>query len=150
MSLETMRFEDVDVGFTYRTIARTITEADLVNFSGVSGDFSELHLNAAKMKASPFGERIAHGALILSIATGLRGQAGLFGESLIAFAEIRSWRFAAPVFIGDTIDVRNEIVERRVTSKGDRGIVVMQVDVINQRNEIVQGGEMVSMVEVAQ
>src|SRR3954447_12800197 len=119
-------FDDAEIGMSYQTAARTVTEADLVNFAGVSGDFHELHTDAELMRASPFGERIAHGALILSIVTGLRGRLGIFDAPLIAFAEIRGWRFVKPVLIGDTIRARNETVERRPTSKPDRGILVQR------------------------
>jgi acyl dehydratase len=146
--MDTLWYEDAQPGLRFRTGARTVTEADIVNFSGVSGDFNELHVNAEKMRSSSFGERIAHGALVLSIATGLRSQTRLFDKSIIAFAEIRSWRFLAPVFIGETIYVQNEIVERRQTSKPDRGVVVQQVEVVNQRGDVVQAGQMVTMLRL--
>ncbi|MCB1273873.1 MAG: MaoC family dehydratase N-terminal domain-containing protein [Leucobacter sp.] len=146
--METMWYEDAELGVRFSTGARTVTEADVVNFAGVSGDFNELHMNADMMAESQFGARIVHGALVLSIATGLRSQTRLFNESIIAFAEIRSWRFQAPVFIGDTIHVENEVVERRLTSKPDRGLVVQRVDVVNQHGAVVQSGEMVSMLRL--
>ena len=146
--METMWYEDAQLGIRFSTGARTVTETDVVNFAGVSGDFNEIHMNAKLMASSQFGARIAHGALVLSMATGLRSQTKLFNESIVAFAEIRSWRFQAPVFIGDTIHVENEIVERRVTSKPDRGLVVQRVEVVNQRGAVVQSGEMVTMLRL--
>lgn len=146
--METMWYEDAQLGIRFSTGARTVTETDVVNFAGVSGDFNEIHMNAELMASSQFGARIAHGALVLSMATGLRSQTKLFNESIVAFAEIRSWRFQAPVFIGDTIHVENEIVERRVTSKPDRGLVVQRVEVVNQRGAVVQSGEMVTMLRL--
>lgn len=146
--MKTMWFEDAQLGVRFTTGARTVTEADLVNFSGVSGDFNELHTNADAMQGSQFGARIAHGALILSMVTGLRSQTRLFEGSIVAFAEIRSWRFQAPVFIGDTIHVENEIVERRETSKPDRGLVVQKVEAVNQHGDVVQSGEMVTMLRL--
>ena len=140
-------FEDAELGLTFTSPARTITEADLTSFSGLSGDYNALHTDAEYMKSTQFGERIAHGALILSIVTGLRARTGRFDDTIIAFAEIRSWRFKAPVFIGDTIHTNNEVVEKRETSKPDRGIVVQRVAVINQRGETVQEGEMVTLVK---
>src|SRR4051794_34489401 len=133
-------FDDMAIGMSYDTAARTVTEADVVNFAGVSGDFHELHTDAELMRASPFGERIAHGALILSMVTGLRGQSRTFDGTLIAFAEIRSWRFLKPVLIGDTIRAHNEVVEVRPTSKPDRGLVVQRVTVLNQHGDPVQAG----------
>jgi len=140
-------FDDAAVGMRSETPRRTVTEADVVNFSGVSGDFNALHTDAETMRESQFGERIAHGALILSMVTGLRARTGRFDGTLIAFAEIRRWRFAAPVLIGDTIHAVDEIVELRETSKPDRGIMVQHVDVLNQRGDVVQEGEMVLMLK---
>jgi acyl dehydratase len=141
-----LHFEDAELGLSYTSPARTITEADLTNFSGLSGDYNALHTDAEYMRTTQFGRRIAHGALILSIVTGLRARTGLFDGTIIAFAEIRSWRFTAPVFIGDTIHTNNEVVEKRETSKPDRGIMVQRVTVLNQRDEVVQEGEMVTLV----
>lgn len=138
-------FDDAEIGMVHETAARTVTEADVVNFCGVSGDFHAVHTDAVLMGGSEFGQRIVHGALVLSIVTGLRGQLGIFDGTLIAFVEIRRWRFVRPVFIADTIRARNEISELRPTSKPDRGLVVQGVEVLNQHDQVVQEGEMVSM-----
>jgi len=138
-------FEDVEVGFRFETSRRTVTEADLVAFAGISGDFNPLHTDKVFASESIYGERIAHGALVLSLATGLRQRTGLFDGTLMGLLEIRSWRFAAPVRIGDTIRVVNEIIELRETSKPDRGIMVQRVDVLNQDNAVVESGELVTM-----
>ena len=138
-------FEDVEVGFRFETSRRTVTEADLVAFAGISGDFNPLHTDKVFASESIYGERIAHGALVLSLATGLRQRTGVFDGTLMGLLEIRSWRFAAPVRIGDTIRVVNEIIELRETSKPDRGIMVQRVDVLNQDNAVVESGELVTM-----
>ena len=138
-------FEDVQVGMSFESPARTITEADLVNFSGVSGDFNPLHTDEEFAKTTPYGRRIAHGALILSIVTGLRQRMGLFDGTLLGFLEIRSWKFLKPVFIGDTIRAITQIQELRETSKPDRGVMVQRVQVVNQRGEVVQEGEFVTL-----
>ena len=116
---------------TFETPRRTVTEADVVNFAGVSGDFHTLHTDAQTMRESQFGERIAHGALVLSIVTGLRGRLGIFDDTLVAFAEIRRWRFVRPVLIGDTIRADVEVVELTPTSKPDLGVMVQHVQVLN-------------------
>ncbi|WP_425839938.1 MaoC/PaaZ C-terminal domain-containing protein [Streptomyces fractus] len=144
---DTLWFDEARVGMRFRTAARTVTETDVVNFAGLSGDYHEVHTNAERMRDSPFGARLVHGALVLSMVTGLRGRLGIFDESIVAFAEIRSWRFAAPVFIGDTIYATNEIVALRDTSKPDRGLMDQRVDVMNQEGVVVQTGEMVTMVK---
>jgi acyl dehydratase len=140
-----LHFEDVQVGFSFETPRRTVTEADLVAFAGVSGDFNPLHTDSVFAAQSIYGERIAHGALVLSIATGLRQRAGFFEGTLMGLLEIRTWKFVAPVRIGDTIRVVSEIVELRETAKPDRGIMVQRVDVRNQDDAVVQRGELVML-----
>ncbi|QZA16279.1 MaoC family dehydratase N-terminal domain-containing protein [Mycobacterium malmoense] len=138
-------FDQAEVGMRFETPRRTVTEADVVNFAGVSGDFHELHTDAEAMRDSQFGQRIAHGALVLSMVTGLRARLGIFDASLLAFAEIRRWRFLRPVLIGDTIRATNEIVQLTPTSKPDRGVMVQRVEVFNQHDVVVQEGEMVAL-----
>lgn len=140
-------FEDVEVGFRFETSSRTVTEADLVAFAGVSGDFNPLHTDAAFAAGTIYGERIAHGALVLSFATGLRQRVGLFDGTLLGLLEIRGWRFKAPVRIGDTIRVRNEVTELRPASKSDRGVMVQRVEVVNQGDEVVNDGEFVMLLK---
>jgi acyl dehydratase len=139
-------FEDFQVGQRFTTPARTVTEADLVNFAGVSGDYNPIHTDAEFAKTTPFGQRIAHGLLVLSMLTGLRQRMGQFEGTLIAWLEIRSYRFLKPVFIGDTVHGETEILEKRETSKPDRGLLVQRVRVLNQKDEVVQEGEFVTLV----
>jgi acyl dehydratase len=139
-------FEDFQVGQRFTTPARTVTEADLVNFAGVSGDYNPIHTDAEFAKTTPFGQRIAHGLLVLAMLTGLRQRTGQFEGTLIAWLEIRSYRFLKPVFIGDTVHGETEILEKRETSKPDRGFLVQRVRVLNQRGEVVQEGEFVTLV----
>jgi acyl dehydratase len=138
-------FEDVEVGFRFETPRRTVTEADLVAFAGVSGDFNPLHTDSTFAAESIYGERIAHGALVVSLATGLRQRAGLFDGTLMGLLEIRNWRFSAPVRIGDTIRVVNEVTALEETSKPDRGIMVQWIEVLNQDDTVVQSGEFVML-----
>lgn len=138
-------FEDVEVGFRFETPARTVTEADLVAFAGVSGDFNPLHTDSEFAAGSIYGERIAHGALVVSLATGLRQRVGLFDGTLMGLLEIKGWRFTSPVRIGDTIHVVCEVTELRPTSKPDRGIMVQRIDVLDQACTVVQSGEFVML-----
>jgi acyl dehydratase len=138
-------FEDVEVGFRFETPSRTVTETDLVKFAGVSGDFNPLHTDERFAANTIYGGRIAHGALVLALATGLRQRAGLFDGTLMGLLEIRTWRFRAPVRIGDTIRVVNEILELRETSKPDRGVMLQRVEVSNQDSEVVAAGEFVML-----
>ncbi|WP_038046424.1 MaoC family dehydratase [Thermus caliditerrae] len=141
-----MYFEDFQVGQRFTTPARTVTEADVVNFAGVSGDYNPIHTDAEFAKDTPFGQRIAHGLLVLAMLTGLRQRGGHFEGSILAWMEIRSYKFLKPVLIGDTIRGESEIVEKHETSKPDRGVVVQRVRVLNQRDEVVQEGEFVTLI----
>lgn len=139
-------YEDLAVGMRFDSPRRTVTEADLVRFAGVSGDFNPLHMDEEFARTTPFGRRIAHGTLVLAISQGLRQSTGDFHGTLMALLEIRSWRFLAPVHIGDTVGVTTKIGEMRETSRPDRGLVVQRVRVTNQRGEVVQEGEFVSLI----
>jgi acyl dehydratase len=139
-------FEDMTVGSRWVSPRRTITEGDVSSFAGLSGDFNPLHVDSVFAETGPFGARVAHGALVFSIATGLRQQMPIFRGSLRALLELRSWRFLAPVHLGDTVAVVTSVVSTRETSKPDQGIVVQQLEVVNQHGESVQSGEMVSLV----
>ena len=143
---ERLYFEDLRVGEEYVSPGRTVTEADIVAFAGLSGDYNVLHTDAEFMRASIFGERIAHGLLGLSISTGLSTRATPRPFATIAFLGLR-WRFKGPIKIGDTIKVRIKIADKRETSKPDRGIVTMHRTILNQRGETVQEGETEVMVE---
>jgi acyl dehydratase len=139
-------FDDLSVGDEYVSPGRTVTEADIVAFAGLSGDYNVLHTDAEYMKTSIFGERIAHGLLGLSISSGLGSRAVPRPFATLAFLGLR-WRFKGPIKIGDTIKVRLKITEKRETSKPDRGIVTVQRWVLNQRGEVVQEGDTELMIE---
>ncbi|MGQ0550423.1 MAG: MaoC/PaaZ C-terminal domain-containing protein [Armatimonadota bacterium] len=141
-----LHFEDLAVGMRFDTPGRTITEADLVNFAGVSGDYNPLHTDEEFARTTLFGRRVAHGSLVLSLTAGLRQRTGVFEGTLLALLEIRSWRFLKPVFIGDTVRVTTTIQDVRETSNSERGVVVQHIDVVNQRGETVQQGELVSLI----
>ena len=115
------------------TRSRTITESDVVAFAGLSGDFHELHMSEEYARRGPFGRRIAHGALIFSISTGLTIQLGP-SENILAFYGVDKLRFVKPVFIGDTIRVTKRVVE--LTAKdAQRGVVAFETTVLNQQDE---------------
>jgi acyl dehydratase len=139
-------FEDIQVGDEYLSPGRTVTEADIVAFAGLSGDYNVLHTDAEYMKSSIFGERIAHGLLGLSISSGLGSRAVARPFATIAFLGHR-WRFKGPIKIGDTIKVRMKVTDKKETSKPDRGIVTIQRSVLNQRGELVQEGDTELMIE---
>ncbi|TDA25373.1 MAG: dehydratase [Archaeoglobi archaeon] len=130
-----MFFEDFDLGMRMETAGKTITEADIVNFAGVSGDWNRIHLDEEFAKKTIFGRRIAHGLLTLSITSGLITRLRLTEDSLIAFYGIDRLRFTKPVFIGDTIRGVVEVEEKE--DKGDYGIVSFKVSTLNQNDEVV-------------
>ncbi|ATF13315.1 acyl dehydratase [Brevibacillus brevis X23] len=143
MSEQILYFEDFEVGTCFTSPARTITEADVVNFAGLSGDYNALHVDAEYAKSSIYGERVAHGLLGLAVSSGLFTRTELnrrMAPSLIALLGIQSWRFLGPLKIGDTIHLEVEIVEKEETSKPDRGIVFFKRKMLNQRGEVVQEG----------
>lgn len=135
-----MYFEDFELGQEVQTGARTITEADIVNFAGISGDFNYFHINAEAAKETEFGQRIAHGMLVASIATGLAVQQGIIDGTALAFREL-TWKFSKAVFIGDTIQVRITIADTKSLPKLGGGLVTMTVKVYNQHDDLVQRGE---------
>jgi acyl dehydratase len=139
-------YEDMPVGRQWVTQRRTITESDVASFAGLSGDFNPLHVDETFAAAGPFGRRVVHGLLVLSIATGLRQQSGVFYGVVRAFAEVKSWQFLKPVFMGDTVMVVTTVVDARPTSKPGQGIVEQRVDVVNQDGEIVQSGIFVTLI----
>jgi len=140
-----LHYEDVAVGFRFETDRRTITEDDLGTFAELSGDFNPLHMDAEFAAASIYGRPIAHGALVLSLAVGLRQRTGLFDGTLMGLLEIRSWRFLRAVGVGDTIRVVSEVTGLRETSKPDRGVITQRVEVWNERDELVEEGELVAL-----
>jgi acyl dehydratase len=148
MSVEKSYLEDFKVGEKAVSPGRTITEADIVMFAGISGDWSELHTNAEYMKNSLFGQRIAHGMLTLSIVSGLALRtSGRPPVEVLAFLGMDNVRFTAPVFIGDTIRVESEVIEARPSkSRPDEGILKFKNTVKNQRDEEVATWETALMV----
>lgn len=134
---QSLYFNDFHVGQTFYTNARTITEADVVNFAALSWDHNKLHTDAEFAARSKFGKRIAHGLLGTVAHTGLAYQ--LTEESLVALLDL-TWQFQQPIFIGDTIRVVQTVKEMRLTSAGDKGILTFGKKVLNQVDDIVQTG----------
>jgi acyl dehydratase len=143
--MESLYFEDFELGQEFETHSRTITEADVMTFAGLSGDFHPLHTDEEFAKKTMFGGRIAHGLLGLSIASGLINQMGMGENTVLAFLGL-TWSFKGALKFGDTITVRQRVAEKRATSKPDRGILRMAISVLNQRGEIVQEGEHTLMI----
>lgn len=128
------KYDEINIGDEFYTASRTVTEADIVNFAGLSGDYNPLHTNKEYAeKEGPYGGIVAHGALTFSIATGLTNQLGPFEGNLLGFAGIEL-KFTAPVRPGDTIHAIMTVVEKKETSKPNKGVVVTTAHVYNQDN----------------
>jgi acyl dehydratase len=138
-------FDDFSVGQSWRTPARTISEADVINFAGFSGDFNPLHTDEEFARKTQFGERIFHGPGVFSVAIGLESRLGLKDGTAIAFLGMK-WNLVLPVHIGDTIHVEQVVAATRAsTSKSDRGVVTFDVEVKNQRGETCHHGQWLVM-----
>lgn len=133
-------WEEWQVGAEFESPARTVTEADIVAFAGLSGDYNPLHVNEEYCKTTIFGGRIAHGPLVYAIAAGLLFQLHLYDDTLIAFLGFENLKFTKPVKPGDTIRARIKVLEKRESSNADRGVMKRQLQVLNQRGEVVQEG----------
>ena len=130
-----MKYEDWTVGESFDTPRRTVTEADIVNFAGISGDFNSVHMDDVFGKSTAYGGRIAHGALVFSISTGLCYAAGIIeGVNMVFLGAELKW--TAPVRANDTIFVRLTPYEKRLTKNPARGIIKAKVQVINQEGAV--------------
>ncbi len=133
-------YEDFEVGQKIETGGITVTEAHVVAFAGLSGDFNPLHTDETAAAATPFGTRIAHGQLGMILAAGLINQTGVHTGTTLALLGYREWTFLKPILFGDTIRVRVTIENKRETKKSDRGILMRKIEILNQRDEVVQQG----------
>jgi len=132
-------WEDLQVGFRYRTSSRTITEADIVSFAALTGDMNRAHVDDEAARSGPFGKRIAHGLLVVSYMAGLNTRTivnQLLEPSMLALLGTEC-RFLKPTFAGDTITVDIEVVETWPTSRPDRGIVKFRRNAVSQRGDVV-------------
>jgi len=134
-------FDDYNIGDEFLTVSRTVTEADIVNFCGVSGDFNQLHTDIEFAADTPFGQRIAHGMCGMTIASGCINRSGLIEGTTVAFKGIKEWVFKRPIFINDTIYVKIKVKDKQESKKPDRGLISFWVSVINQREELVMEGQ---------
>jgi 3-hydroxybutyryl-CoA dehydratase len=134
-----MYFEEFEVGYEIVSAGRTITEADIVNFAALTGDWTQIHVNAEYAKGTMFGQRVAHGLMGLSIAAGLGAQLGFIEETVLAFRSLE-WKFSAPIFIGDTIHLKATVKETKELKKLGGGSIVFEMRLLNQEGKIVQKG----------
>jgi acyl dehydratase len=138
-------FEEFEVGQSIMTAGRTITESDIVNFAGISGDYNQMHIDAEYAAGGEFGERVAHGLLIVSITIGLIVQTGVMEGTVLAFREL-DWKFSLPVMIGETIRAKVEFTEKKALPRLGGGSIISKVSVLNQNDRVVQRGNAVLLV----
>ena len=138
-------FEEFTLGDTVISAGRTITEADIVNFAGVAGDYTQIHVNAEFARQGIFGQRVAHGLLLMAVASGLMAQLGFIEGTVLALREL-TWKFSLPVFIGDTVHVRAKVSDLKAMRRLGGGAVTFDVQVINQEGKIAQLGRWVLLI----
>lgn len=139
-------FEEFFVGQKVTTVGRTVTEYDINTFAGLSGDYNQIHTDAEFSRKTPIGQRIAHGILGLSIASGLAMRTGILEGTVIVFREIAEWKFVKPIFINDTIHVDLEVKETKALPRIGGGSVTITLEVKNQNDEVCHRGTWVVLV----
>ncbi len=134
-------FEEFQVGEKIRTQDRKVTDGDIMSFAALSGDDNRIHTDAEFSRTGPFGKRIAHGLLGLSIASGLLWQTGILDGTVIAFREVNEWKFVKPVFIDDIVHAELESLETKALPRIGGGSVVVGVELRNQDNDVCMKGK---------
>jgi acyl dehydratase len=133
-------FEEFETGQSIASPGRTVTEADVVAFAALTGDWNSMHTDAEYAKGHLFGQRVAHGLLGLSIASGLAVRLGFMEETVLAFREIGEWKFSQPIFLGDTIRLRATVTATQPMRRLGGGLVTFKVEILNQDDKVVQRG----------
>ena len=139
-------FEEFTLGQTLTTLARTVSEGDIMNFAGLTGDYNQIHTDAQFAAGTQFGQRIAHGLLGLSVAVGLLMRTGVLEGTVIAFREINEWKFVKPVFIGDTIHALMEVKDLKAMPRVGGGLAMVGIEVKNQSGESLMKGTLTLLV----
>ena len=132
-------YEELEIGRRFETPRRTVIDADIATFAGLTADFNPLHMDEVFAGESAFKGRITHGPMIVGMAFGLASRAGLMDGTVLGLLDI-AWSFKKPVRPGDTISAVVTVLDKRLTRQPDRGVVTLRLDVLNQRGEVVQVG----------
>ncbi|MBK5106662.1 MAG: hypothetical protein JJE12_00965 [Anaerolineales bacterium] len=133
-------FDEFEIGMSFTSPGRTVTESDIVSFAGLSGDYTQIHTDAEFSKQTIIGERVAHGLLGLAIVSGLAVRTGFLEGTVIAFREIVDWKFIKTILIGDTVHVVQKVVEVKSLPRLGGGAVNIELRLINQHDEVVMKG----------
>jgi len=145
----TVSYASLEPGQTFRSHGRTLTETDHGLFMMLVGDWHPIHADEVYARSTPAGRRLMHGSLGVALAMGMQASMMDFTDPIVGALGLDGWVFAAPLFIGDTVVTEVEIVGKRLTSKGDRGIVQRTLRLINQDGTVVQHGRADVMLRVA-
>ena len=135
-----LTFGEYEVGMRFRTASRTITEADVVNFAGLSGDYNAIHTDEEYAKESPYRHRIAHGMLGAAVSSGLANRLGIFEQTVIAL-RFQSMQYKRPIHIGDTVTMDLLVTRIKGNRHGSRGTVVFETRLVNQHGKTVIEGQ---------
>jgi acyl dehydratase len=138
-------YEAFEIGQKMVTRGRTVTEADIVQFAGLTGDYNPMHTDAEYMKSSQFGQRVAHGMLTLSYAVGQAYQLGFMERTVMAFRGLEM-KFSLPVYIGDTLRTELTIKDMKPMTRLGSGVIDLDVKIINQAGKVVQSGTWTIMI----
>ena len=133
-------FEEFEVGMSFTSPGRTVTESDIVSFAGLSGDYTQIHTDVEFSKGTVVGERVAHGLLGLAILSGLVVRTGVLEGTVIAFREIVNWKFVKTIFIGDTVHVDLKVLDAKPLPRLGGGAVNIDIRLINQNDDVVMKG----------
>ena len=133
-------FEEFNVGQKIVTGERSISDGDIMTFAGLTGDNNRIHTDEEFSRNGPFGQRIAHGLLGLSIASGLAWKTGILDGTVIAFREVNDWKFIKPVFLGDTVHAELNVIETKALPRIGAGSVVLTAELRNQKDETCMKG----------
>lgn len=139
-------FEEFEAGAELVTPGRTITETDIQLFAGLTGDYTQIHTNVEFCKDTVFGQRVAHGLLGLSVASGLGARLGFIEGTAVALREV-TWKFTGPIFIGDTIYLTIKVAEKKAMPRLGMGLITFDVSLINQKDEVLQKGQWKALIQ---
>ena len=137
-TVSTLTFEDLNPGDEWESPARTVTEADVVAFAGLSGDYNPIHVDHHSARDNAFGQPVAHGLLGVAIASGLASHAPRV--ETMAFVAIEEWKFLQPIAFGDTVRVLTQVVSVQPKARGRRALVTWRRRLVNHRGVVVQEG----------
>jgi 3-hydroxybutyryl-CoA dehydratase len=139
-------FEEFEQGVELVTPGRTMTETDIQLFAGLTGDYTQIHTDVEFCKDTLFGQRVAHGLLGLSIASGLGARLGFIEGTAVALREI-TWKFTGPIFIGDTIHLTIQVANKKAMPRLGMGLITFDVSLVNQKDEVVQKGQWKALIQ---